>query len=128
RDGLLLGDLRDVKDVFDILQGDFSEVREILNDIQLGVNGTAVVAVPRKKPDGEDGPKMEAGRASVVLNGLAETVWIRGQQGGKAFPGSPIEVGGSSIVMEGLIDFSGEFFIAMTTSYNAAGIEFSYKF
>ena len=128
RDGLLLGDLRNVKDVFDILQGDFSEVREILNDIQLGVNGRAVVAVPKKKPEGQDGPKMEAGRASVVLNGLAETVWVRGQQGGKAFPDSPIEIGGSSIVMEGLIDFSGEYFIALATSYNAAGIEFAYKF
>jgi len=128
RDGLLLGDLRDVDDVLDILKGDFSELREILNDIQLGANGTAVVAVPRKKPEGQDGPEIEAGRASVVLNGLEETVWLRGQQGGQAFPDSPIEVAGSSIVMEGLLNFSGDFFIALTTSYNAGGVELAYKF
>jgi hypothetical protein len=128
RDGRPLGDLGDVADIFDVIEGDFSEVREILSDIQLGANGTAIIAVPRKKPDGEDGPKMEAGRASVVLNGLDETVWIRGQQGGKAFPGAPIEIGGGSIVFEGLIDFSGDFLIVQTVSTNAAGIELGYEF
>jgi uncharacterized repeat protein (TIGR01451 family)/CSLREA domain-containing protein len=128
RDGLLLGDLRDVKDVFDILQGDFSEIREILDDIQLGVNGAAVIAFPNISPYLQAVVKMEAGRASAVLNGLTETVWVRGQQGGKAFPGTPLESGGGGIVWEGLIDFNGPFFLAMTTSSNAAGIELGYKF
>jgi hypothetical protein len=126
RDGKLLGDLGDVADVFSILQGDFSEIREILDDIQFGANGSAIVEIPKKQTG--EGTKMEAGRASLVLNGLTETAWIRGQQGGKAFPGAPIEVGGASIVMEGLIDFSGEYFIGLTTSYSAGGIDFAYKF
>ena len=35
RDGRLLGDLRDVADVFDVLEGDFSEFEEIVGDIQV---------------------------------------------------------------------------------------------
>ncbi len=128
RDGHLLGDLRDVADVFDILQGDFSELGEILHDIQLGANGGLTVAVPPKKPGGKPGPKMEAGRASLVLNGPAETVWVRGQQGGKAFPDSPIEIASASIVMEGLIDFGGRFLIIQTATQRAAGIELGYQF
>src|SRR4029079_4910433 len=34
RDGRPLGDLRDIDDIFNVLDGDFSEVREILNDVQ----------------------------------------------------------------------------------------------
>jgi len=127
RDGRLLGDLRDVADVFDVLEGDFSEFEEIVGDIQVGANGIAIATIPKSYVGVE--LEMEAGRASVVLNGLTDTIWVRGQQGGRAFPNAPIEVGSSSVVYEGLIDFSnGEFLYAVTASSSAAGIELAYNY
>jgi hypothetical protein len=133
RDGAFLGGLRDVQNVFDILQGDFSAVRDVLHDIQLGANGLVSVTL-ESDVLGTD-LTMGPGQASVVLNGLAESVWVRGEIGGDAsnpgsgtvFAGSPLEIGGS-IVYEGLLDFGGEFLYAVTTSVNAAGSELAYKF
>jgi hypothetical protein len=128
RDGHVLGGERDVDDVFNLLHGDFSSIREILGDIQLGANGAAVIAFPNSSPYLQGVLKMEAGRGSVVLNGLTESVWVRGQQGGKVFPSLPVDFGGSAIVTEGLIDFNGGFFFSSTTSYAVPGVDYSYNF
>ena len=132
RDGLLLGDLRDVDELFDILQGDFSEVREIVNDVQLGANGTLLMTLQQKK-EGETIPAgeytMESGRASVVLDGLEETIWVRAQQGGDLLSPDWLKRlnSSSSIVTEGLVTWDGEFFLSTTTSYSAGGIDFEYE-
>ena len=56
------------------------------------------------------------GGASVVLNGLTETIWVRGQQGmARHFAARRSKFGGGSDVYEGLIDFNGEFFFVLTT-------------
>jgi len=68
------------------------------------------------------------GRGSVVLNGLAESVWVRAEGSGQAFRGMPIQNGGGSFVYEGLIDFNGEFFYALTTRVDQAGIELVFKY
>ena len=39
-------------------------------------------------------PRWKRGELRSSLNGLTETIWVRGQQGGKVFPDTPIEVGG----------------------------------
>ena len=60
------------------------------------------------------------------------TRWQQGDQLGggsvKAFPGLPIEIRSSSIAWEVLIDFSGEFFFAMTVASDIAKVEYGYKF
>ena len=115
RDGLLLGGLGDVSDVFDILQGDFSQVRTILSDLHLGANGQVSVSVPRGVEQRRVGGRRreEEGRGSLVLNGLTESVWVRAEGNGEAFRGMPIQNGGGSYVYEGLLDFNGEFFYAV---------------
>jgi hypothetical protein len=124
RDGLPLGDLRDAADLFDVLDGDFSEVREILNDIQIGINGRLDLVVI------EDEFNVELGRSSVVLNGLAETIWVRGQQGGvNPFAGTPLESfnpGTQTVVVEGMINWDGDFLLSTTTFYNVDQINFEY--
>ena len=131
RDGKLLGDLRDVDELFDVLQGDFSEVREIVNDVQLGANGTLIMALQQKKDDPLPAGTytMEAGRASVVLDGLAETIWVRGQQGGDVLTPPFLKRlnSSASIVTEGLITWDGAFFLSTTTSYSVGGIDFEYE-
>jgi CSLREA domain-containing protein/uncharacterized repeat protein (TIGR01451 family) len=138
RDGRPLGDLRDVADIFQ--HGGFSEAREVLRDIQLGSNGVLTVGlVPTTVSETLSFPlnklgdllKAELGRTSVVLNGLTETVWVRGQQAGVAFPDTPLEIsGGQSILVEGLIDFDGDsFFFAVTGGYKPfPGVELAAKF
>jgi uncharacterized repeat protein (TIGR01451 family) len=132
RDGKLLGDLRDVDELFDVLQGDFSEVREIINDVQLGANGTLIMTLQQKK-EGDTIPAgtytMESGRASVVLDGLEETIWVRAQQGGDLLSPDWLKRlnSSASIVTEGLITWDGDFFLSSTTSYSAGGIDFEYE-
>lgn len=124
RDGRPLGDLRDVDQLFDVLGGDFSEVREILNGIQFGANGKLNAVF------GDFGFEMELGRASMVLNGLEETIWVRGQQGGtNPLAGTPLAKlnTASTIVLEGMIDWDGDFFLSTTTSYSLAGVNFVYS-
>jgi hypothetical protein len=124
RDGLPLGDLRDVSDLFDILGGDFSEVGEVLEDVQVGANG-------RLKAVFEDfGFETELGRASVVLNGLEETIWVRGQQGGNnPLAGTPLAGlnTAATIVLEGMISWDGDFFLSTTTTQKVAGVELEYN-
>lgn len=133
RDGLLLGDLRDVADVFDILEGDFSEVREILNDIQLGANGTLIMSITPEQEEGSTEPpdtySMEAGRASVVLDGLEETIWVRAQQGGDVLSPPFLKKlnSSSTIVTEGLINWDGDFLLSSTTTNSLAGITLEYN-
>ncbi|HJS08614.1 MAG TPA: LamG-like jellyroll fold domain-containing protein [Pirellulales bacterium] len=129
RDGRPLGDLADVADVFDVLKGDFSEFEEIAGDIQLGANGIATATIPEEEVGAE--LEMKAGRASVVLNGLTDTIWVRGEsQSENPFPNSPIEFDAQgTVVYEGLIDFdSGDFLYAVTASSSASGIELAYNY
>jgi hypothetical protein len=63
------------------------------------------------------------GRASLVLDGLNESIWVRGQQGSNdAFKGTVLEklhyTTGTTVVTEGLIDFDGDFFLSSTTRYD----------
>ena len=140
RDGRILGDLSDAADFFTGFREGFSEVREVLRDIQTGSNGILRVGlVPT--PVAEDLPfpldklssllKVELGRTSVVENGLAEIIWFRGRQESVAFPDTPLELAGGQFTMvEGLLDFTGEsFFISVTTGYKPfPGVELACKF
>jgi len=128
RDGKPLGDLGDVADLADIFKSDFSEVREILRDIQLGANGTVSVTIPLKPGLLPQVLSLDLGTASLVLNGQTETLWIRGEHQGVAFYGTPIEIGASqSFAMEGLIDFGGDFSFVQTVT-SKAGVELSHQY
>lgn len=122
RDGLPLGDLADIDDLMDVLEGDFSEAEEILSDVQIGANGKLLL-------DFDKFP-IELGRASVVLNGLEETIWVRGQQGGvNPLAGTPLEdfnLGTQTLVVEGMINWDGDFLLSTTTSYDTGNIDFEY--
>lgn len=127
RDGLLLGDLRDAHELLDVVQGDFSEVREIMHDVQVGANGVlkAIIEVQEKEY------RTELGRASVVLNGLEESIWVRGQQGANnPFAGTPLEqlnAGNTIIVVEGMIDWGGDFLFSTTTTYDVGPADLSFN-
>ena len=124
RDGAPLGGLRSIDQVFDILGGDTSAVRDLLHDVQFGANG-------RLNAVFEDfGFEMELGRASVVLNGLEETIWVRGQQGGtNPLAGTPLEKlnTANTIVLEGMINWDGDFFLSTTTTSQLAGVGLTYN-
>lgn len=120
RDGRVLGDLRDVDELFDILEGDFSEIGEILRDVQVGANGKLTAVFEDYDFD------TELGRASVVLNGLEESIWVRGQQGGSnPLAGTPLAQlnQSSTIVLEGMIDWDGDFLFSTTTTYDLGPAE-----
>lgn len=124
RDGLLLGDLRDVHELFDVLDGDISEVREILNDVQYGANGRLEAVF------NGFGFRSELGRASLVVNGPEEAVWLRGQQSGdNPLAGTPLEKlnTATTIVLEGMITWDGDFFLSTTTTQKLAGISLEYN-
>jgi hypothetical protein len=58
-----------------------------------------------------------------VLNGPEGTIWVRGQQGASdAFKGTTLEKlnykTSSTIVVEGMINWDGEFFLSSTTTYD----------
>jgi hypothetical protein len=122
RDGRPLGDLADIDDLLDVLEGDFSEAEEILSDVQVGFNG-------KVRLDFEKFP-LELGRASGVINGLEETIWVRGQQGGvNPLAGTPLEdfnLGTQTVVVEGMINWDGDFLLSTTTSYDTGNIDFEY--
>jgi hypothetical protein len=126
RDGAPLGGLRSVDRVFETLGGDPSVVRDMLHDLQFGANGKLNVLI-----DVDDHPfRMELGRASLVLNGFAETIWLRGQQGGtNPLAGTPLEKlhTAGTIVLEGMVDWQGDFFLSTTTSYRLAGVQLTYQ-
>ncbi|MBO0698169.1 MAG: hypothetical protein J2P46_07230, partial [Zavarzinella sp.] len=124
RDGRILGDLRDASDLFDVFNGDYSEVREILDDVQFGVNGQVRVTVEQLHLT------VEGARASVVFNGPAEAVWVRLQQGSDNFlAGTPLARldTGQTGVLEGMADTDGNFFLSLTTSEHRAGITEEYN-
>ena len=107
-----------------MLDGDFSEVREILNDLQIGINGRLDLVVIQDKFN------VEMGRSSVVIDGPNETIWVRGQQGGvNPFAGTPLEsfnAGTQTLVMEGIINWDGDFLLSTTTFYKVDQINFEY--
>ena len=122
RDGLPLGDLADIDDLMDVLNGDFSEAEEILSDVQIGANGKLRLDI--------DKLPIELGRASAVVNGLEKTIWVRGQQGGvNPLAGTPLEdfnLGTQAIVVEGMINWDGDFLLSTKTIYDSANIDFEY--
>jgi hypothetical protein len=129
RDGKPLGDLGDVGQLGALIAGDPSEVREILRDIQLGANGHLSVSAPVDSKILQALLTVELGRASVVLNGLADTVWLRGEFQGRAFAGTAVELPDSSVIMEGLIDLgSNHFLYIQKVSSNSTGIGLGYEF
>jgi hypothetical protein len=87
------------------------------------------MSLPVKSKILQNALKIELGQSSQVLNGPAETLWTRGEHQGKAFQGTPLEIIGSeSIVMEGLIDFGGDFFFAQTVTSKTGGVELSHRY
>jgi hypothetical protein len=123
RDGRILGDLRDADELFDVFDGNFSEVREVLDDVQFGVNGKITITL-------EDyGFEIEGARASVVYNGPAEAVWVRAQEGNDNFlagtPLAKLDTGGTSVV-EGMVNADGDFFLSLRTHAERTGISQDY--
>jgi hypothetical protein len=121
RDGRPLGDLSDIEDLLDVLSGDFSEAEEILRDVQIGSNGKLRLDI--------DKFPMELGRASQVINGLEETIWVRGQQGGvNPLAGTPLEDfnTGTTVILEGMINWDGDFLLSTQTTYDLGPAEFTY--
>ncbi len=123
RDGHVLGGLRNAGALLDVFQGDFSEVRAVLDDIQFGANGQLFLDI--KDPQLE----FELGRASVVFNGLEESLWVRGQQGGaNPLAGTPLAQfnSGTTVIIEGLISLSGDFLLSTTTIQDLGLTELTY--
>ncbi len=120
RDGEFLGGLATPDELYDIITGDFSQFRDILNDIQLGSNGRLDMVIDLWATEISFG----LGNSSTVVNGLEETIWVRSEQE-NPLDGTPLEDTFASVtgVFEGMVNWDGDFLFAVTADYGLFGAD-----
>ena len=124
RDGQLLAGLATPDDLRDIITGDFSQFRDILNDVQFGSNGRLDMVLDLKATEVAFG----LGNTSVVVNGLDETIWVRSEQE-NPYDGTPLEDLAVSVtgVFEGMVNWDGDFLFATTVDYGLLGADLIFE-
>jgi uncharacterized repeat protein (TIGR01451 family) len=120
RDGQFLAGLATADDLRDIITGDFSQFRDILNDVQFGSNGRLDMVLDLKATE----VAFDLGNTSVVVNGLEETIWVRAEQE-NPLDGTPLEdlVVSVTGVFEGMVNWDGDFLFAVTADYGLFGAD-----